>query len=264
MTAVAPATAHSIFFTVGIVRPSRIRPQPGFFDGTTCDDVRVLKTADDLATTDDPAWPKIQQAIDVSPHPVSVLPMDHADGLAALYRLQVTARSGIGALALNCGGLIVDHGWLRILGGGSGDLPGLASANGLNDPRQRIEPPPTMTVAYDVLGGRFAIDGGGLGLAPGEVCYFGPDTLGWESLGIGHFDFVLACLSGWLPEAFASLRWSGWQQEVEHLPHNAGLSLYPPPWSVEGKDIGQVNRRPVPLAELHTFYEDTARQLGGS
>ena len=264
MTAVAPATAHSIFFTVGIVRLSSIRPQPGFFDRTTCDDVRVSKTATDLATTDEPAWPEIQQAINASPHPVTVLPVDRADGLAALYSLQVTARSGLGALALNCGGLIVDHGWLRVLGGGSGALPDLASINGLLDPRQQVEPRGAMVVAFDVLGGRFAIDTGGLGIAPGEVCYFGPDTLSWEGLGAGHFDFVLACLSNWLPDTFASLRWDGWQQEVEHLRHDVGLSLVPPPWTAQGKDISQADRRPVPLAELHGLYEDIARQLGGT
>lgn len=224
----------------------------------------MLKTPDDLATTDEPAWPEIQQAIDASSRPVTVLPVDGAAGLATLYRLQVTARSGLGALALNCGGLIVDRGWLRILGGGNGDLPDLASANDLHDPQESVEPPGSLTVAYDVLGGRFAIDGGGLGLSPGEVCYFGPDTLSWESLGIGHFDFVLACLSDWLPEAFASLRWDGWQQEVEHLPHSFGLSLVPPPWTVEGKNISLVSRRPVPLAELHVFHEDAASQLDGS
>ncbi|NGN91285.1 hypothetical protein G5C66_00845 [Nocardioides sp. KC13] len=73
MTAIAPATAVSIFFTVRIVLSTKIRPQPGFLPCTTCDDVRVSKTADDLATTDEPAWPEIRQAINAAPHPVTVL-----------------------------------------------------------------------------------------------------------------------------------------------------------------------------------------------
>ena len=34
-----------------------------------------------------------------------------------LSRLQVTARSMMGALALSSGGMLVDHGWVRLLGG---------------------------------------------------------------------------------------------------------------------------------------------------
>mgnify|MGYP006138941707 CR=1 FL=1 len=43
--------------------------------------------------------------------------------LGVLHRLQVTRRSTLGGLAADTGGLLVDHGWLRHLGGGSARLP---------------------------------------------------------------------------------------------------------------------------------------------
>jgi Protein of unknown function DUF2625 len=43
--------------------------------------------------------------------------------------------------------------------------------------------PGSLVVAEDVLGGRFAVDGGELGVEPGTVCYFGPDSLSWVDLG---------------------------------------------------------------------------------
>jgi hypothetical protein len=46
-------------------------------------------------------------------------------------------------------------------------------------------------VGYDVLGGRFELNGpdpaaNGRTGNPGEICYFGPDTMKWESSGAGH------------------------------------------------------------------------------
>jgi len=57
-------------------------------------------------------------------------------------------------------------------------------------------PPGAIVVGHDVIGGLFAIDGGALGVAPGQVCYFGPDTLTWDGLGGGYSAFLLAALGG--------------------------------------------------------------------
>jgi hypothetical protein len=216
-----------------------------------------------LAAVADPAWSLVGQWIDEAPFAVERIDVSDEGGLDVLYRLQVTATSVLGALALNCGGLLVSSGWFRILGGGGNGLSDLATANHLPaDPTTTDGRPGSLVVAYDVLGGRFAIDGGGLGVAPGEVCYFGPDALTWQGLGGGHADFVHAALTGGLEDTFRELRWDGWEQEVSVLGPDTGLSLYPPPFTQEGRDIGSVSRRPVPLAELHAFYADAADELG--
>jgi Protein of unknown function DUF2625 len=119
-----------------------------------------------LIQVDDPAWPALTDLFARSTVPVRVLPLgDPAAGPTTLYRLQVTARSFLGALALNCGGVLVDDGWVRLLGGGTtvgGDdasgLPDLATANGLGDPEPARCAPSTLIVGFDVLGGTFAIN----------------------------------------------------------------------------------------------------------
>jgi Protein of unknown function DUF2625 len=146
----------------------------------------------ELRDVEDPAWPEFEDAIAGAGHPVTVLPVDRHQAETTLVRLQVTARSGLGALALHTGGLLVDHGWLRILGGGEPPL-NLAIANGLEQPPDR--PPGQLLVAFDVLGGRFAVNGGALPGSSGEVCYYGPDELAWWSMEMGHFDFVLWSLT---------------------------------------------------------------------
>jgi hypothetical protein len=219
-----------------------------------------LRPVEQLVGVEDPAWPEIAGLLKDAPAARGV-EISPEQGRKVLHALQVTARSYLGALALHTGGVLADHGWFRLLGGGSGGLPDLASVNGLSAGGRNTDPPSYLVVGYDVLGGRFAIDGGGLGVAPGEVCYFGPDTLCWGGLGGGHADFVTATITGALSEAFASLRWPGWQHEVSALPPGQGLSLYPPPFTAEGQDLADTARQPVPITELVGFYEDAARQL---
>jgi hypothetical protein len=215
-----------------------------------------------LSAVENPAWPGIEQAVARAGVPVRVLPVSRSQGAEVLFRLQVSAASALGALALNCGGLLLDHGWLRLLGGGADALPDLAQGNGLGDPLQTRSAPPWLLVAFDVLGGQFAVDGGGLGIGAGEVCYRGPDTLRWVGLGAGHGSFVAAALSGALTDFYRSLRWAGWEREVAEVGLGEGLSLYPPPFSAEGADIAAVSRSPVPFSELLGFYEAAAAELG--
>lgn len=214
------------------------------------------RSADDLRAVSDPAWPLVEALIQASPLDVQVLSTERARRDAALEALQVTSRSFLGAMVGECGALIVDNGWLRILGAGAHDVPGVHEANGPSD-----GPPPLLDVAWDVLGGRFAINGGALDAPPGQVCYWGPDTLEWSPIGGSHADFTAWALSDALADFYDSLRWPSWEREVGGLPLNHGLSLVPPPFTAEGRNLAQASRSAVPLAELHGFYDDVADQL---
>ena len=217
----------------------------------------------ELTDVEHPAWPELRDAVERSDTPVEVLATTRERGEQTLHRLQVTAGSVLGALALECGGLLVDHGWLRILGGGAHGIPDLAEANGLPEPDDSAEPPPFLLVAHDVLGGRFAIDGGGLGVAPGQVCHFAPDSLRWEGLEVGHGEFVHAMVSGAVAQFYDGMRWPGWQDECAGLALHEGFSLWPPPFSREGADVTTVSRQRVPVTELFALYDDAARQVAG-
>ncbi|HEY4458130.1 MAG TPA: DUF2625 family protein [Pseudonocardiaceae bacterium] len=206
----------------------------------------------DLLAVDDPAWPHLRAMLDRATVPVTVLPVDQQAGEDVLHRLQVTARSWLGAFALHAGAVLVDHGWLRMLGGGTVDLPDLASTS----------EPGFLVIALDVLGGRFAINGGALPGPPREICYFSPETLGWQPLGAGHSPFVSWAVGGGLDDLYGELRWPGWQDEVAALNPGQGLSCYPPLWTREGRaDPAETSRKPVALTELIALHEDAARQL---
>jgi len=209
---------------------------------------------------DDSAWPAIAELVEGSTR-ATVLSVDRADAADCLYRLQVTTRSVLGALALNTGGLVIDHGWLRILGGGHSPLPWLAAANGLGPPSDSSQAPPRLQVARDVLGGQFAINGGDLPGSVGKVCYFAPDTLVWQPLEVGHGDFVAWTIGSGTDEFYADLRWSNWQRDAEALGLDEGLSVFPPLFArhTDGRD--RVSRRAIPWDELTAFHDDMAAQV---
>ena len=130
-------------------------------------------------------WPELEARLARTEN-ARVIAVSRDVGLEVLNRLQVTAHSTLGALALNCGGVILDHGWLRILGGGGEGLRSIADVNRLEEPAPGDQPPGSLVVALDVLGGIFAVNGADLPFAAGEVGYWAPDTLAWEGTGIGH------------------------------------------------------------------------------
>lgn len=223
-----------------------------------------VRTLEELTTTSDPAWPALEMELLSNPQ-IAILPVSAAAGRHSLHRLQVSNRSRMGALALHTGGLLVDGGWLRVLGGGGErGLPSLAEANGLPGEEQA---PAALIVGYDVLGGRFEVNGPDPAIIgrpgePGEVCYFGPDTLEWESLGAGHGDWLSWITEGGTGQFYESLRWPGWQDETSRLPLSHGMTVYPFLWSREAhRDLAGTTRRPAPMAELFSLQDKFAARV---
>ena len=219
-----------------------------------------MRTVEELAATDDPAWPALERELRANPR-ITILPVAADAGRDCLFGLQVTTRSRLGALALHTAGVLVDDGWLRILGGGGDDegLPSLAQANGLPSDGT---PPPALLIGYDVLGGRFELNGpdpasiGRPGSA-GDVCYFGPDTLEWDCLGAGHGAWLSWIAGGATTQFYEPLRWPGWEAETRSLPLSQGLAVYPFLWSREAQqDLAGTSRNPAPMAELFSMQNE--------
>ncbi|MCP2241490.1 DUF2625 family protein [Lentzea aerocolonigenes] len=216
---------------------------------------------------DDPGWPVVIEALAAVDH--VVLAPEASACRATLLQLQITARSLLGAVVLNTGGLVLHHGWLRVYGGSSGSLPSLAEVNGFPasvDPSWA--PQAGLVLAHDVLGGVFALNGMDAGRFgrpgdPGQVVYFAPDTLEWETFDGGHGHWLTWMLDGGLPEYYSTVFWPSWQAEVANLGLRDGITTYPPLWSKEGSEnIAAASRKAVPMRELLSFHADTCGQLG--
>ena len=166
-------------------------------------------------------------------------------------------------MVYNCGAILVDHGWLKLLGAGAEGLPA-AEIRTLENPKTS-DPVEGVLVGMDILGGCFVVHGSGLPDVPqGEVSYWAPDSLSWESTGLGYSAFVRFAVSDRLAEFYEELRWPNWQTDTRQLGANMGLAAYPPPWAVAGRASANVTRSAVPLTEVVEVGFEYARQLGDS
>ena len=211
-----------------------------------------MRSLTELTTTDEPAWPWIQELVAAAPS-AQLLPRDPARADEALLAMQITARSPLGALVHGSGGLLVDQGWLRLLGSGSAQLTRSVPAWNTNGSG-------LLLVADDVVGGFFAINGGALDGKQGHVFYLAPDTLRWESLDCGYSDFLAFALSPAIEKFYESFRYLGWQENIEMLGGDEAFMFYPFLWA-EGPELAQRMRRPGPIAEIYALALDMQRQL---
>ena len=176
-----------------------------------------MKTLEELLDKNS-AWLILRDWFASAKNHYEILPSYAEDASAALVGMQLSTRSPLGAIVYETGGVLIDHGWLRILGSGNEKLPrGLFDWNFGKTCKQSGEQPSYLLIADDVLGGYFAINAGGLGDKVGQVYYHQPQTKAWEALNLSYSEFLGWALSGDLADFYQDLRWENWQADVAKL-----------------------------------------------
>ena len=144
-----------------------------------------LMTLTQLVNTADSGLPIVVEALKNIPHSFLEL-RSPQDGENELVALQVTTRSPMGALAYSYAGVLLHHGFVRLLA--AGRRPGVMERSIVSwssdkfpfaqDPTQaNVVRPGALMIGDDVLGGAFAINGGAIqGVSPGHVAYFDPSA----------------------------------------------------------------------------------------
>lgn len=220
-----------------------------------------MRTLEQLLDKTGTVWPVIQEWLKNATNPLEVLPASEPARSEALVAAQVTTRSPVGAIIFETGGLLIDNGWVRVLGSGHPRLPRSLPQWNLERPTGRVrERPPFILIADDVVGGFFALNNGAFSSAPGTVHYFAPDILTWQSMDIGYPAFLQWLLIGDIAGFFADSRWEGWEEEVSTLGGDNGF-LISPLLSVEGPPVDARHRNVVPVAELYSLYVDEEDML---
>jgi hypothetical protein len=221
------------------------------------------RSLEELINNVDPAWPLVQEEIRKARNHVEVLPADRKQGEAVLLHLQVSTRSPMGALALESGGLFIDHGWLRFLGSGCDRMRGnLYTWNTEGEILKDNVLKDALVIAHDAVGGFFALNGGAFPGKLGTAFYFSPDSLHWENTEKSYSDLLWWALSGDLNLFYKTMRWPGWEKDVSALSGDQGMSMYPFPFLDRNIPIAQRFRRPIPMYELWSLYLDLSQQLG--
>ena len=222
-----------------------------------------MRKVEELINTADPGWPLVKQWIDSAKNKVEILPVDTIKSRGVLFQTQVTTRSPMGAIIYKTGGILIDGGWIRILGSGhprfNRTLPEWNKGKSF---KEYGETPTYLLVADDVMGGFFAINGGAFGKEMGKVYYFAPDNLEWEEVNKTYTEFLLFCFNGDLDKFYEGYRWKGWQKEVAALPGDKVYSFFPYLYTREGKNINNSTKSAVPVEEQFQFNLTMRKQLG--
>ncbi len=224
-----------------------------------------MKTTEQLINSKEPGWPIVKGWIDSAKNKVVILPCDKEKAKEALYHTQVTTRSPMGAIIYATGGLLVDHGWVRILGSGSKELKrSLPDWNKGKTFQEFGDRPSFLLVADDAAGGFFALNGGAVGTDTTMLYYLAPDDLQWHPMSLSYSEFLDFCFNGNLVEFYEGIRWLNWKDDLVNLDADKVYNFYPTLWSEEGKelDLGKALRTAIPAEAQYKMNMNFRKQKG--
>ena len=196
------------------------------------------------------AWSDFESWKEAATNEVVLFPPDSNRALFALYQNDIDPGSMLAAFILHSGGMLADHGWIRVLGSGCPEfMRGFKDWNaGKNKPGKGGSY--FLLIADDVVGGFFALKmDPDMKLNAAKVWYFGSNNLQWVNTGLNYPTFLRFCMSGDLAGFYSDFRWKGWQEEITVFNTRHTIGCYPLLWTREGKEL-KVNRKVLPLRIL--------------
>jgi hypothetical protein len=221
-----------------------------------------MQSLDQLINKTDPAWPLVRSWIDSAKNKAEVLDPDSVRAKEALYNTQVSTYATLGAVIYNTGGIMIDNGWIRILGSGSKRLTrSVPEWNKGKTIAEYGDKPAYLLVADDAVGGFFAINYGAFGEDLKNIYYLAPNSLKWEPLGLGYTEFIRFCLDSDLSGFYKGLRWASWDKFIANLDGSKSYSFRPYLWSEGGMDIDKCTRKLVTTEELFKFNISKQKEL---
>jgi len=210
-------------------------------------------------STGNPAWPETQKWLQEAKNTAEVLQGDRKQGEAVVQKLHVSSSTLMGTIALETGGVLFDHGWVRFLGSGGERLKG--NLLNWNTPENGYGLQGAFIIAYDAIGGFFAMNGGAFSGEKGSIFYMEPDTLEWQNLGGSYSQLISWAATGDLNQFYRNMRWHGWEQDIASLTGDEGMSMYPFLFTEKELPVSKRSRKPVPMHELWNLHLDLAQQL---
>ena len=215
-----------------------------------------MKNLVELVNKDEPGWDLVKEWLVGAKNHYEILPKEISRAEVELVNTQVTTRSPMGAIVYETGGILIDHGWVRVLGSGSSRLDrGLMEWN-------KGKSLGFLLVADDVIGGYFAINGGAFGSEPGNIYYLAPDTLEWENLDFGYSDFLNWLLHGNIRKFYEPFKWQNWQEDTGKINGNQVFQFFPFLWT-KYDCIEDLNRKAISVEENYALTLEMQNQLSG-
>jgi len=204
-------------------------------------------------------WLLLKESLKEANNHYEVLPCDPIPAASAIHQLQVTTHSMLGGLVYETGGILIDNGWLRILGSGHPRLTRTPTSWTQSVTTGRTFK--ALLVADDVSGGFFALNGGEFGEDIGGVYYLAPDSLEWENLDINYSGLLQWAIRGNLEQFYQSMRWEGWREETSSMCGDTVYSFYPFLWTELKLPIEQRSRVIVTVDKHWSLSMDLKYQM---
>jgi hypothetical protein len=194
-----------------------------------------MRSLKELVDNSESTWLLIQEWISKSIKNVKYCQPKKEYAGKILEELQVTTKSILGSIIYYYGEIIIDYGWLRILGSGSANFKrNISTWNKLDSVSGKSTKfPGALLVADDVLGGIYAMNGNAFEGEPGNIYYLAPETLEWESLNMQYSSFLNWALLGDTDLFYKSLRWNNWENEVKTVKADDVFLFHPLLWEGE-------------------------------
>ncbi|CAN5691860.1 DUF2625 domain-containing protein [soil metagenome] len=217
----------------------------------------LIKPLSELVVESTAGWDRVTFVASHARNKVEILARDSARASKALLESQLSTGTLLGSIIYNCGGMIVDDGWIRILGSGNQQLSrSVPEWNRGKLAATRNEESFYLLVADDVLGGLFAIKAGSAEELEtiGQVFYYGPNSLTWQPTGLSYSSFITYCFSGNIKDFYNDFRWKGWQEDIKAIDCNTVISCYPMLWTREGLQL-KANRKLLAIQTQWNLYQ---------
>ncbi|GAA6139557.1 DUF2625 domain-containing protein [Arenicella sp. 4NH20-0111] len=213
-----------------------------------------MKSLEELVDKEDPFINLMNSWVAASKNHVEVLPP--SDNCAQLLLdVQVTTHSILGSLIYHTGGVLIDHGWIRVLGSGNMRFPRDVSSWNSDSNGNGL-----YLVADDAAGGFYAINGGAF---PGEmnsIYYWAPDSMEWEDLELKFSDFFGWLFTGDLDSFYEGIRWESWKEDISKISSGQCITFYPFLWTEQG-GCNTSTRGVVPILEALSLKYDFLSQM---
>lgn len=212
-----------------------------------------------MNNTDNSLWQEMKSMI-ISSNRQSELNFSEIEyGEESLKILQITSKSALGSIVLNTTGIVIDN-WIRILGHDNDINRGVLSFNSIGENGVATKIDKMLIVADDVVGGLFALNAGKFSEGVGEVWYFAPDTLEWESLEMQYSEFIAWIAKGNVDEFYNTMRWSTWKEDCKNVKFNESILIYPFLWSNEIQ-LEKADKKIVPAEELLKINQEYSKKF---
>lgn len=210
---------------------------------------------------DNNLWLELVQMFDEVKCDIKINEADTEVADKILERLQITKKSALGAIVYNTSGITIGS-WIRILGSGNDiDTRNIITWNNFDCNGVATKIKGALIIADDIIGGIFALNAGKFNGEKGDVWYFAPDTLQWESLKMKYSEFISWTVNGNVDEFYISLRWNEWLKQAKTVGFNDAILVYPFLWS-DGVDIEKADKKIIPLEELLNINLECSKKFG--